>query len=220
MIDGMVYGEDPRQGYIVQNTFYHPGMKFQFSIPDGWQLQNSAQQVRMAPQDGKALIIFTIAPQKSLEEAAQSSLEQLGLTQTENRKTSVNGMPALATLSKQVSQDQETGQQSAITVLSYFIDYNSTFYVFHGVSSEADFSSFFPVLEKSMANFDKLTDPSKLNVKPKKVIVKKVQRSGTLADAFQSLGVQQNKMNEFALLNNLELADKVQAGKLIKIIEE
>ena len=71
-----------------------------------------------------------------------------------------------------------------------------------------------------MANFDKLTDPSKLNVKPKKVIVKKAQHSGTLAEAFQALGVQQNQMNEFALLNNMELTDKLQAGKLIKIIGE
>jgi predicted Zn-dependent protease len=65
-----------------------------------------------------------------------------------------------------------------------------------------------------------LTDPSKLNVKPKKVLVKKVQRSGTLADAFQNLGVQQAQMDEFALLNNMELNDKLQAGKLIKIIGE
>lgn len=220
MIDGMVYGEDPRQGYVEESTFYHPGLKFHFSIPDGWQLENSPMQVRMAPKDGKALIIFAISPQKTLEEAAQSSMEQLGLTLTENKKINVNGMPALVTISKQVSQDESTGQQRTIMVLSYFIDYNSTFYVFHGVSAESDFSSYLPVMGTSMANFNKLTDPSKLNVKPKKVLVKKVQRSGTLADAFQNLGVQQKQMDEFALLNNMELTDKLQAGKLIKIIGE
>ena len=220
MIDGMVYGEDPRQGYVEGNAFYHPGLKFQFSIPDGWQLENSPMQVRMAPKDGKALIIFAISPQKTLEEAAQSSMDQLGLTLTENKKINVNGMPALVTVSKQTSSDESTGQQSNIMVLSYFIDYNSTFYVFHGVSAESDFSSFLPVMGTSMANFNKLTDPSKINVKPKKVLVKKVQRSGTLADAFQYLGVQQKQMDEFALLNNMELTDKLQAGKLIKIIGE
>ncbi|MCA1759346.1 MAG: M48 family metalloprotease, partial [Bacteroidales bacterium] len=30
MIDGMVYGEDPRQGYVDSNVFYHPEMKFRF----------------------------------------------------------------------------------------------------------------------------------------------------------------------------------------------
>ena len=220
MIDGMIYGEDPRQGFVAANTFYHPDLKFQFSIPDGWLLENSPMQVRMAPKDGKALIIFAIAPQKTLEEVAQSSIEQLGLTLIENKKINLNGMPALVTISKQVSQDESTGQQRTIMVLSYFIDYNSTFYVFHGVSAESDFSSYLPVMGTSMANFNKLTDPSKLNVKPKKVLVKKVQRSGTLADAFQNLGVQQAQMDEFALLNNMELTDKLQAGKLIKIIGE
>jgi predicted Zn-dependent protease len=220
MIDGMVYGEDPRQGYVEGNAFYHPGLKFQFSIPDGWQLENSPMQVRMAPKDGKALIIFAISPQKTLEEAAQSSMDQLGLTLTENKKINVNGMPALVTISKQVSSDESTGQQNTIMVLSYFIDYNSTFYVFHGVSAESDFNSYLPVMGIPMANFNKLTDPSKLNIKPKKVLVKKVQRSGTLADAFQYLGVQQKQMDEFALLNNMELTDKLQAGKLIKIIGE
>lgn len=220
MIDGMVYGEDPRQGYVEGNTFYHPEMKFKFSHPDGWQLENSPLQVRMAPKDGKALMIFTLSQKKTLEEAAQSSMEQLGLTLTENKKLTVNGMPALATVCKQVSQDQSSGQQNTIMVLSYYIDYNQRIYVFHGVSSEADFKTFLPVLERSMANFDKLTDPARLNVKPKKVMIKSVQRQGTLAEVFQSFGVPQKQMAELALLNNMELTGTVQAGKLIKIIGE
>ena len=195
-------------------------MKFKFSIPEGWLLENSPTQVRMAPKEGNALIVFTLAPQKTLEEAAQSYLKDLGLTLTENKKTTVNGMPALVTLSNQVSQDQSTGQQKTIMVLSYFIDYNGSFYVFHGVSDEADFKNFYPLLDRTMANFSKLTDPAKLNVKPRKIAVKSVQRAGTLADALQSFGVQQIQMNEFALLNNMELTDKVQPGKLIKVIGE
>jgi len=220
MIDGMVYGEDPRQGYVEGNTFYHPGMKFKFSYPDGWGLENSPLQVRMAPKDGKALMIFTLSPKKTLEEAAQSSIEQLGLTLSENKKVTVNGMPALATVSKQVSQDQSTGQQNTVMVLSYYIDYNGTIYVFHGVSAEADFKTYFPVLEKSMSNFSKLTDPARLNVKPKKVMIKSVQRPGTLADVFQSFGVPQKQMAEMALLNNMELTANLQTGKLVKIIGE
>jgi predicted Zn-dependent protease len=220
MINGMVYGEDPRQGYVAENTFFHPELKFKFSIPEGWLLENSPAQVRMAPKDGNALIVFTLSPQKTVEEASQSSLKELGLTITENRKATVNGLPALVTLSNQVSQDQSTGQQKTIMVLSYFIDYNGSIYVFHGVSDEADFKNFSPLLDRNMSTFSKLTDPSKMNVKPRKVIVKSVTRAGTLADAFQSFGVKQAQMKEFALLNNMELTDKVQAGKLVKVIGE
>ena len=79
MIDGIIYGEDPRQGYVEGSTFYHPELRFRFTYPAGWQYQNQPTQVNMAPQDGKALLVFTLAKQKSLQ-AADSTIAQLGLT--------------------------------------------------------------------------------------------------------------------------------------------
>ncbi len=218
MIDGIVYGEDPRQGYTEGNTFYHPELKFKFPIPTGWQLENMPVQVRMAPQNGNALMVFTLSNQNTLENAAQKTIEDLQLTLQKSERTTVNGMPALVTLSNQVTQDQSTGQQQTIMVLSYFIEDNSNFYVFHGVSTEADFNGYIPVFESTMAHFDKLTDPSKINIEPQRILVKSVQHSGTLAEAFRYYGVSQNQMADFALLNNMELSDRVQSGKLIKIV--
>lgn len=218
MIDGIVYGEDPRQGFVEGNTFYHPDMKFRFNFPAGWQFQNAPTQVTMAPSDGKALMVFTMAAQKSLEEAAAATLQQLELNVTDSRKTTVNGMPAIVAMSTQSSQNQSTGQTQTIKVMSYFIDNNGSYFVFHGVSSDADFNAYTNVFQANMGTFSKLTDPSKLNVQPQKLLVKKVARTGTLSEAFRSLGVPQNKMEEFALLNNLELNSTVQAGKLIKIV--
>jgi predicted Zn-dependent protease len=220
MIDGIVYGEDPRQGYVEGNIFYHPELKFKFSFPSGWKYENLPVQVNMAPEDGKALIVFTIAPYKNLQTAADSTLLQLGLTLVSSEKKTVNGMPAIATISKQVTQDQSTGQQLTNMVLSYFIDYNSTYYVFHGITAEADFSAYKKVFEPNMMSFNKLTDPSKINVKPKRILVKKVEKAGTLNDAFTYFGVQKKQYDELALLNDMELTDKVKAGKLIKIIGE
>jgi len=218
MIDGMVYGEDPRQGYVEGNVFYHPEMKFRFAFPSGWKLENSPFQVSMAPQDGKALIIFKFAQGKSLDEAAQAALQQLKLEVSENKRVTVNGMPAIATVSKMISQNQNTGQQQTLIVLSYFIDDNGTYYVFHGVSAEADFSNYFRSFESTMTQFARLTDPSKINVVPERVMVRSVKRTATLAEAFREIGVPQQKMNEFALLNNLELTDRIEAGRLIKIV--
>ena len=61
MIDGLVYGEDPRQGFVENNVFYHPELKFQYPVPSGWQTQNSPQQVLHAPEGGKGIIFFTLA---------------------------------------------------------------------------------------------------------------------------------------------------------------
>jgi predicted Zn-dependent protease len=71
-----------------------------------------------------------------------------------------------------------------------------------------------------MKTFNRLTESSKINVMPKRVYVKKVQRTGTLANAFSYYGIKQDMMQELALLNDLELTDQVQAGKLIKIVSE
>ncbi len=156
----MVYGEDLRQGFVEGNTFYHPELKFKFSYPSGWILQNSPMQVRMATQDGKALMIFTLAEQNTLEDAAKNTLEQLQLTLQESKNLVVNGMPAMVTISKQVSQNQSTGQEQAIMVLSYFISYGNSIYVFHGLSAEADFNSYFREFDATMLNFSALKDPS------------------------------------------------------------
>ena len=220
MIDGIVYGEDPRQGFAENNVFYHPDMQFRFNFPGGWALENQPAQVRMVPPDGKALMIFTLAQGSTLEEAAQTTIDQLGLTLQESKRATVNGFPAIAAVSTQVSQDQSTGAEMAIRVLSYFINYNNNFFVFHGLSTDTDFNSYFRLLESSMISFARLTDASKLNAKPKKILVRKVQRTGTLANAFAYYGMPQAMMEELALLNNLELNTQVPAGKLIKIVGE
>jgi len=218
MIDGIVYGEDPRQGFVQSNTFYHPEMKFKFSFPEGWELENQPTQIIMAPKDGEALMIFSIAQGNSLSEAANSTLEGLKLKPEESNNMTVNGMPVITNLSRQVIQDQSTGQQNTNMVLSYFIEYNKNYYVFHGLSSEANYNSYKPSFEKIMTDFSVLTDPVILNKKPVKILIKSVQSSGTLADVFKYYGIAPDRMEELALLNNLNLTDKVNTGKLIKVI--
>lgn len=220
MLEGLVYGEDPKQGYVEGNVFYHPDMKFRFPVPAGWQLENSPLQVQMAPQDGRALMIFTLAQEKTAAEAAQAVLQQLNLSVIESKRETVNGLPAVATISQQVSQDPQTGQKQALGVMSYFIEYDGAVYVFHGVTSDADFGSFARLFESTMKSFARLTDQSKINVKPKRIRIRQVQKSGTLADAFRSFGVPQSQIEELSLLNNMQLSDRVQAGKLIKTIGE
>jgi predicted Zn-dependent protease len=171
----------------------------------------------MNTPDGKALMVFTLASGETLEEAARTTLQQLKVNVLDSRETRVNGLPALAVMSHQVSQNQSTGLADTIKVLSYFIGYNSQHYVFHGVSAQPDFETYLRVFEPTMTSFDKLTEPSKLNRQPTRIRIRKVQREGTLADAFRSLGVQQQQMEKLAFLNNMELSDRLLPGELLKI---
>jgi predicted Zn-dependent protease len=74
MIDGLVYGEDPRQGYVDDNKFFHPELKFEFPIPTGWKSLNSPQQFQMAPDGGKAIMVLRLAEGQDLEGAASKFL--------------------------------------------------------------------------------------------------------------------------------------------------
>lgn len=220
LIDGIIYGEDPKQGYTDDNTFYHPELKFKFSYPPGWELTNAPTQVTVQPQDGRALLLFTLANQKTLQSAVDSTLAAYGLQQQRAERRTVNGLPAIITLSMQQAKDQSTGAVSTNNVLSYFIEYGTLIYVFHGVSTEADFNNYVSTMESSMKTFTRLTDPHRLNVKPRRIAVRQVQRAGTLASAFSYYGMNQDMWQELALLNNLELNDQVPAGKMIKIITQ
>jgi len=220
MIDGMIYGEDPKQGYTMDNTFYHPELRFKFSYPLGWQLTNAPTQVTIQPSDGKALMLFTLANQKTLQSAVDTTLAQYGLQLQRSEKKTVNGLQAMVTLSKQQVQDQSTGTTGANVVISYFFQYGSMIYVFHGVSTEADFASYAPAMEASMKTFAQLTDQSRINVKPKRLYIRKAPRAGTLASTLSYFNMPQAMMEELSLLNNMELNEQVPAGKYIKIVGE
>ncbi len=220
LIDGIIYGEDPKQGYTVSNIFYHPELKIRFSFPSGWTLTNAPTQVTIQPSDGKALMLLSLAKEKTLQAAADSTLAAYGLQLQQMEKKTVNGMPAIITLSKQQNQDQSTGAVSTNVVLSYFIENNSSIYALMGVASEADFPAYSTTMEASMKTFDRLTDPARLNVKPRRVYVKKAPRAGTLANTLTYFGMKQDMMDELALLNDMALNDQVSAGKLIKIVSE
>ena len=152
MIDGLVYGEDPRQGYVEGNVFYHPEMRFRFTFPAGWKLENSPLQVSMVPGDNKALLLFSLSQQKTPDAAADSLIARLGLTLQNKRSIMVNGLPAVVTLCKQSASDQSTGTVQTNIILSYFVSYGNSVYGFHGVSGESDFNTYSGAFEASMGN--------------------------------------------------------------------
>jgi predicted Zn-dependent protease len=219
MIDGIVYGEDPKQGYVENNVFYHPVLRFQFAIPSGWSVQNTPQQVQMAPQDGRAVMMLRLAPGNSLEAAAQTVLEKLQLKVVDSKEESVNGLPALVLVADQTPQQQQQGAQQSVRALMYFIEYGENIYSLIGASSEADFNAYAQLFQSSMRTFGPLTDPSKINRQAERIRIKTVPESGTLSQAFTSLGLNQQRMEELAVLNGMTLNDQVQRGMLIKVIE-
>jgi predicted Zn-dependent protease len=225
MIDGLVYGEDPRQGYVENDNFYHPELKFQFPVPQGWQLANSPQQVQMAPKDGKALMIMNLAQEKTLDAASRSLLTNYKLKQLSSKQVTVGGFPAMEMLTEQVQEttQQAEGQtqqaaQPKIRVLAYLIQYNSMIYQFLGVATEADYNTYSNRFLGTMQYFRSLTDPDKVNRKPEHIRIKTVEKTGTLADALKAFNAPANRMDELSILNGMPLTAQVTKGMLIKLV--
>jgi predicted Zn-dependent protease len=212
-IEGLVYGEDPRGGYLENSVFYHPVLKLQFNVPQGWSYQNAPDRVTLAPKDGKAMMFLSLAQGSSLEQAASTTMQQYKLQVTGSKETTVNGLPALI-----VEGSQQQQQGAIIRTVSYFIQYGGNIYHLIGIVGQADMNAYGPYFLNSMQSFRALTDASKLNKKPERVRIKTVRQDATLEQALRSLDVPDKRVEELAILNGMKRTERVTKGMLIKVI--
>ncbi len=219
-IDGLIHGEDPRQGYFEDNMFYHPELKFSFRTPANWQKVNSPQSVQMAPEDGKALVRLTLAQGSDPNTAAQSFVKENGINVIESSTNPVNGLQTAAIVGEVIPQAQQgQPQQPPLSIISYFYKHGNLIYQMTGVSAKTDFNTYASSFKNTLTSFSILTDPSKINVLPTRIKIVSARRNYTLQEGLQDYGMLQNKFNELALLNGMELTDQIPSGSLFKVLE-
>jgi predicted Zn-dependent protease len=211
-IDGLIVGEDPKQGFVENSTFYHPVLKIQFPIPTSWKHQNTPQQFQMAPIEGDAVMILTLAQGATLEDATNALLEKYSLTLVESKKETINGMPAVTMVAEQKQEATTT------RVLSSLIQFEGNIFSLMGVSDLSKFASYEPVFLNTIRNFKELRDSEKLNRKPDSIKIKTIPEQMTLQAAFQNFGMPADRFEELALLNGMQLTDQLSKGMLIKVV--
>ncbi len=212
MIDGIIFGDDPRQGYTENNMFFHPELKFQFPVPANWQVVNTPSQVQIVSNDKKAAILFKLAVEKSAAAAAQAFVTEAKANVIDSQEARVHSLPAQRLLS------DITSQQGTLRVLSYFIEYGGNVYIFHGFTDKSGFNGYQSNFENTMRGFNRLTNPQKINVKPDRIHIKAVKKNDTLRDVLIGFGVTDKQLEQHALLNGMRLTDTVKAGTLIKVV--
>jgi predicted Zn-dependent protease len=111
----------------------------------------------------------------------------------------------------------EDNQQALI--VSYFIQRGSEVFIFHGFAGVSSFSSVATALEQPAASFAPVTDQAKLNRQPQRLTVKSIDRPSTLEEALQSYRVDSKLWPRIAWMNELQLADRLQPGRRIKVVE-
>ena len=216
LINGLVYGEDPRQGFVENNMFYHPEMKFKFPVPENWQVVNTPSQVQIGSENGEAMLSFSLSNGSTAREAAENFVNATAVTVNSNKSININGMNSIYIIAEQRDSIQP---EASVRLIAAFIPYNNMVFTFYGVTYLNKFDSYRSVFAKSLKGFDKLTDTSKLNVQPERVQIKKVNTSTTLKSALLSNGIQNDRLEEHAILNGMTLSESLKSGSSIKVIQ-
>ena len=212
VIDGVVYGEDPRQGYVKDGMFYHPTLNFQFPVPGDWQVNNLPSQVQMQSKQQDSAILFSLSQGGTVQQAAQGFIQQTNAHVTSSDGVRVNGLHA------QRVQSDIPSQKDTLRVLSYFIAKDQKIYVFHGLTSRNKFSSYRNTFVQTMSKFGPVKNSKMLNVQPTRLAVKTVTTAGTLRSVLAKLGVAGDKLEEMALINGMTLEQRVEKGDLVKVL--
>ena len=214
MISGIVFGEDPRQGFVENNVFFHPGMQFMFPVPGGWQLNNLPSEVQMASKDKRAAIVFLPGSEATPKAEAKKFIAESEAAVYSSQDVMVNGFKGHALTSGVMTQS------GAVKILSYFIKKDSYLFVFHGFTSEQAFDSYQTAFKQTMTGFKVLLDSAKLGVQPDRILLKKTGGRMSLRTALTQMGTTPSDLEKVALLNGRELTDEVPANTYLKVIEK
>jgi predicted Zn-dependent protease len=213
-IDGLVFGDDPRQGYVDEGIFYHPDMKFQFPVPAAWKVNNTHSQVQMVNGAKDSIIIFSVATARSPGEAAGKFAQANPATVLASDSLTVGGFPAHRLVC------DLRGESGDVRVVSYFIQRDHSIFYFHGLSSSSTFDKHLNTFERTMRGFKELSDPKKIDVRPDRVRLRTTKRAGTAESGFRSLGMSKEDLKDIALLNGMELSEHLPANTLVKVVEK
>jgi len=216
-VENVVVGEDPRQGYVENGIFYHPGLRFQFAVPDGWKVENMPSRVTIIAPDETAGVILqggktTETPEEFARKQGAEIAKSGGTLLGENR-TTINGL----TCYEQAYQIPQEGQEPVRMSLSC-LKKDDWVYAFQALSSVNGFSKYSRSFQGIVGSFRNLTDASKINREPRRLALVKANGSDTLQTILKRSGLPDKTMPQFAVMNGLEPTAVPAAGRLIKTV--
>jgi predicted Zn-dependent protease len=215
-IEDVVYGNDPRQGYVEANTFYHPEMRFAFNVPAGWKLQNTPTQVTIAPENGNAAVV--LQAEKSAEDLAAFAQKKAasitGRQFLNDQNLTVNGMAAYHQLYNIVQQNKDT-LKLRLTCLRK----GETVFYFSALSKAADFGSNDATFRAIVSSFTELRDPNRLNRQPQRIKILKADGRESLKDIFTANGVKKELWPTLAVANGTDVNGIPEKNQLVKLVK-
>jgi predicted Zn-dependent protease len=214
-IDGVVHGENPREGFVEGGHFYHPDLRFQLDVPQGWKVENTKSSVVFAEPGGNAVVQLTLVPPtagQTPEAVGSNAARQEGTQFVEGGSLRINGNAAY--LGRYRVQDET----QTIDILAAFISYGKNVYQLAGMAPASAYAAFARSLDGTVRGFRELTDARILSVQPDRVSVYRARKGETLRSITKSQPQSRITLEALALINRLEPDQVLDAGAPVKLV--
>jgi predicted Zn-dependent protease len=216
-IDGMIYGEDPSQGFVRGQTFVHPGLRFAFDVPPGFRLINTPAAVIGQSRDGLMKFDAARVPEGRAiadyvagdwaRELGSGGLREVG-------EFRVDGMPgASATASGRLND----GRPVTVALAAIRTD-GDRVYRFMFISPGGLSPTQARAYAGSIDSFRRLSPQQAAALKPRRIEVVAVARGQVVEDLARRMAVDALPREQFEVLNGLAPGQPLTPGQQVKLV--
>lgn len=212
-IDGLLYGDDPKQGVIEGQQFIHPDLRVAFTAPNGFYMVNGSQAVSINGQTGQAQL-KTAQFGGNLEAYVANVFADLGgqsaqLRPTSIQRTTVNGIPAAYATAR---ANTNNGQVD-VTVFAYEFSRDRVYH-FRALTTAGRSGVFNPMF----ASMRRLTANEAGRIVPRVINVVTVGPRDTVQTLASQMAYTNAQVERFRVLNGLRNSDVVRPGQRVKLV--
>lgn len=207
-IDGIMYGDDPNEGYVRGRQFLHAKLGFGFEVPQGFMIDNTSKAVLATNADGVAMRFdgANIAAGSDLIEYLNSGWVN-GLDRQSVRTVSIAGLPAA------VASASARGFTYRIAVVRFNDQAFRFLFATRGDSAALD-STF----ASTVASFRSLSEAEKASLAPLRIRVITVAAGDTAETLTRRMVSMDRGVILFRALNGLAANEQPRPGTRVKII--
>lgn len=209
-LDGMVFGDDLTEGFVRGRAFLHKGLGIQFTVPQGYVLENTTKAVLGTDQTGTAMRFDGVAlpPETSLVDYLGTGWVN-GLETASIKESHVGEFPTAVATARADGWIFQIGLlRKGQTVFRF---------IFAAQEGQANLET---ALAESMANFRKLTPEESARLRPLHLRVVRVKAGETVEHLADQMTGVDRKIELFRILNGLGANDAPEVGRLVKIVSD
>jgi predicted Zn-dependent protease len=213
-VDGLVYGDSPREGIVRGNAFLHPDLRLAIDFPQGWEVRNGKTQVLAKAPQREDYMLLELVPNASgsIDQIARGTMANAGFRQLNGESARVNGLDAYVG----TYQGQLEGLGNVVTLAAHIV-HDRNVYLFAGLAPANQFEAVQRPFAQSIRSFRELSRQEAANIRPNVVDLYTV-RSGDTWESLAQRGGAGVKPTTLAIMNNYEPRQAPRVGDRIKIV--